>query len=87
MVCRTRRPDIVGHRVRQTIDRNIHRLLEPDHDDRARGGHFGGNILGELEHQPGVTIGGGECGLALDGIRPAGAGKRQTDQDEPGRKP
>ena len=47
--------DIVGHRVGQFVDRNIHRALEADHDDRAGGDDLGLDVLGELEHQPCVA--------------------------------
>ena len=36
-----RRADIVGHGVRQFVDGNIHRALEVDDDDRARGRNLG----------------------------------------------
>ena len=64
--------DIIGHGVGQLVDRNIHRLLEADHEDRAGRGDLGLDIVGEFEHQPGIAAGRGERGLALDRIRPAG---------------
>ena len=42
--------DIVGNRVRQFIDGNIHRALEVDDDDRTRGRHLGLDVLGKPEH-------------------------------------
>ncbi len=75
-----RRSDIVGHGVGQLVDRNIHGLLEADHDDRAGRGHLGLDIVGEFEHQPGVPAGRGERGLALDRIRPAGSASPNQQQ-------
>ena len=61
-----RRADIIRHRVRQLVDGNIHRALEADDDDRARGGDLGFDVLGELQHQPRITAGRRERRLALD---------------------
>ena len=44
-----RRADIIGHRVRKFVDRNVHRTLEADHDDRAGGGDVGLDVLGEFQ--------------------------------------
>ena len=73
-------------RVGQSVDRNIHRALEPDHDNGAGRGHLGVDVLGELENQPGKTARGGERGLALDRIRMAYAARHRADQDQAGRK-
>ena len=83
-----RRADIIGHRVGQLVDRDIHRVLEPDHDDRAGHGHLGIDILGELENQPGVAARLREGRLALDRIRGmAGAGEYRAKQNQAGGKP
>ena len=44
----SRRGDIIRHCVGQFIDWNVHRALEPDHQDRAGGRDLGLDILGEL---------------------------------------
>ena len=82
-----RRADIVGHRVRQFVDRNVHRTLEADHDDRAGGDDFGFDVLGELEHQPRVAAGRRERRLALDRvIGPAGEQPASGRRGPAGRK-
>ena len=80
-----RRSDIIGHGVGQLVDRNIHRLLEADHEDRAGRGDLGLDIVGEFEHQPGIPACRGQRGLALDRIRPAGPAS--SDQQQGRRKP
>ena len=81
------RSDIIGHRVGQLVDRNIHRLLEANHEDRAGRADLGLDIVGEFENQPGVPSCRGERGLALDGIRPAAPASHRSDQQQGRRKP
>ena len=75
--------DIVGDRVRQFIDGNIHRALEVDDDDRARGRHLGLDVLGKPEHQPGEAAGGGKRRLAPHRVvGAAGHRERQAGQQQ-----
>ncbi len=80
-----RRADIVGHRLRQFVDRNVHRTLEADHDDRAGGGDLGFDVLGKLQHQPGVTAGGRKRRLALDRVGLSEPGRATTTSSRRGR--
>ena len=82
-----RRPDIIGHRVGQFFDRNVHRALEPDHEDGAGGRHLGLDVLGELEHQPGVAAGSRKRRLAPHRLGLADRRRGQAEQDQPGREP
>jgi len=79
-----RRRDIIGRPFGKLLDRDIHRALEPDQEDGAGRGHFGLDVLGKLENQPGVAAAGRERGLALDRRCLAEAGNRRADQDQPG---
>ena len=57
--------NIVRHGVADLADRHGHRPLEADHDDLARGGHLGLNVLGEFYREPGIA------GIGLqDGFAP-----------------
>ena len=85
----TRRADIIGNGVRQFVDGNIHRALEVDDDDRARGRNLGFNILGQLQHQPRKSSSGRERRLTPDRIvGPAGLRNSEAgEQQDKGKRP
>ena len=60
--------DVVGRAFGKTVDGNVDRSIEADHDDGAGGRDLGGDVLGELEHQPGIAAGWRKTRLALDRI-------------------
>jgi hypothetical protein len=88
------RADIVRHRRRQLIDRNLHRLAEADDQHRSGDADVGIDVFRQLEHQPGIAASGRERRLAPDRLlstrRPArnqrqqqAAGYQRRDRRSP----
>ena len=80
-----RRADIIRGAGIDAIDRDIHRLLEGDHHDRAGDADLRLDLLVEAEHQPRITAVGGDVEFAFDrlgGIGAAGENQREREQHE-----